>query len=211
MYNLVVFTVSNVTILEGSRGRGGSLLFDVFFGLNAFEVIVTTVTMISLFYLDACYLSLKNRCIIIITLNIVWVVNYITVYWHVDINDSFFIWNPLKHYNFQYTNVNWKNMYLSSLSNIIVFTLKPIFGYFIRRLTRIGVTNKNMDSLNCKHGKFQFQSQSLAIHHRRQRLQWNLGMTSLFLIGFACMTVYPHVLCCVRYFVCFCRCCKICD
>ena len=169
MYNLVVFTVSNVTTLEGTRGHGTSL-FDVFFGLNVFEVIVTTLTMILVFYLDACYFSLTNRCIVIVTLNAIWVVNYITVYWYVDINDSFYIWNPFKQYNFQYTNVNWKNMYLSSLSNIVVFTMKPVFGYFINKLTR---SSNNNTSIAPRKGMVRFTSQSLAIHHRRPRLQWN--------------------------------------
>lgn len=43
-------------------------------------------------------------------------------------------WNPFKSYNIQETRINFKSLYISSMVNICIFVLKPIFSQFGRRL-----------------------------------------------------------------------------
>ena len=38
-------------------------------------------------------------------------------------------WNPLSPFNAHHSKLNWKSLYITSLTNIIIFACKPIFGY----------------------------------------------------------------------------------
>ena len=40
-----------------------------------------------------------------------------------------YYWNPLSTFNVKHSNLNWKSIYITSLTNIIIFACKPIVCY----------------------------------------------------------------------------------
>ena len=177
MYNLAVFTVCHFIILHraGHYHSVDSLFHTIFISL------VTTLIMVTIFLLDSLFLSSRIRMIMLVLFNIVWLYWMITTYFLV--NDQDFNWNVLKAWDFRYTNVNWKNMYISSLSNIMLFTLKPIIAYVVKKVTKWYKKCRSQDSQPAKgdddrdHDLDALAKKSVfpsfTIHHRRPNLNWH--------------------------------------
>ena len=177
MYNLVIFSVSNFVILY-DLGSGRYSL-----GYVIISCIITTLTMIAVFFVDSYYLSFKTRIFVCVCFTSIW------FYWVVDtyffVSDTKFRFNPLVGYQMEYTAINLKSMYITSLTNMILFTLKGIIGYFITKhgcscctttTTATTATAATAVSTLAMRGtdKTLNLNPSFTILHRRPYLKWNI-------------------------------------
>ena len=81
---------------------------------------------------------------------------FMIVWEYFEIND--YIWNPFESYNFKYTQISFKSMYLSSMVNLTLFILKPVFSnVYIYCRKKINIKKKAIDS-DSKQLKQQVQS-----------------------------------------------------
>ena len=83
----------------------------------------------------------KNVCIITVALWSIFVA--IRVYFFIDDTNNY--WNPFEQYNFQYSRINFKSVFVSSQINLCLFMLKPIFSQINRKIRRCIHNKKNIN------------------------------------------------------------------
>ena len=109
------------------------------------------VVMISASTIDATCIPnrLKMNMIIVAVVYLC----FVEIYFYFTGNDC--IWNPLRQLDMDDTKISFKSVYLSSLSNLIIFTMKPIFKQLTKRFCScrfdcrrgcVKINNINQDS-----------------------------------------------------------------
>ena len=109
-------------------------------------VICESIGLLTIFLLDATLISqhVKFRrampCLWAMMILFLCIIDFIIV----DANVDELNWNPFKSWGndiSKYTNVNFKNLYMSAQANIMLFFIKPMFGVIARKI-RQSVCNK---------------------------------------------------------------------
>ena len=84
--------------------------------------------LLIIFMIDAMlFLNTKIKIILLVLLGFGCTLRIIVNFFEIEDTYS---WNPFKSYNFDETNINWKSMYISSLTNMAIFIMKPVFTIF---------------------------------------------------------------------------------
>ena len=78
------------------------------------------------------------------------------------------LWNPLESFNFQHTEISFKNLYMSSLLNIVLFMSKPIFSKIARCVRDRGKIRSSNESGNNHSVKMNLER--CALIHKRPHL-----------------------------------------
>ena len=140
MYNVILFLTSWHWIIYISEYRkdhnapGG--IHSALTCLVSFSVFFWS------FVLDGIAVSAKIKKIAILTLSIYCVVTIIVGYFtYYDV-----FWDPFESFDFKHTRINFKNIYLSSSFNLVLFVMKPIINDVVRCFRRkIGGKNKSIN------------------------------------------------------------------
>ena len=98
-------------------------------GFEIFWKFTTTTQLLSIFLIDTYFLSWRMRVFVTILFEIIWLYWYIWRYFFQS-HDAF-TWDP---FDSEYATINWKFLYLSSLSNIMLFVAKPIVAYYVKKI-----------------------------------------------------------------------------
>ena len=124
MYNLVIWIITLYFV-----DRGSSIAYFIL------SSIVLVCVYLFLFILDATSIStkFKNMCIILVVLYGTYVCLF--VYFFADDTQ----WNPFKKYNFEFTNVSFKSLFIGSQSNLCLFILKPILSQIVRKMRKCAI------------------------------------------------------------------------
>ena len=67
----------------------------------------------------------------------------VIVYFSVDDTNTNAYWNPFERYNFKYSKIDFKSIFVSSQINLCLFMLKPIFSQINRKMRRCTLHKKN--------------------------------------------------------------------
>ena len=95
-----------------------------------------------IFLFDAMWISVhvKIRRYIVICGAMMFTIGWIVDFFRVDDNIDQLNWNPFKQWENngigQYTNINFKSVYLSSSANVILFLLKPQFAIVFKKVKK---------------------------------------------------------------------------
>ena len=99
-----------------------------------------------LFLLDATSIKIKYKNMFIIVVAVYG--TYVCLFVYLFNRDT--QWNPFKKYNFEYTNVSFKGLFMATQSNLCLFVLKPILSQISRKIRKFIVhkqhSNKKTDN-----------------------------------------------------------------
>ena len=136
MYNLTLWIASRYFVLTGYSRNPlifviGSLATGFGYGLA--------------FVIDALSTEIRYKNLFVITLAIWSMSMALRVYFLFDDTDNY--WNPFDRYNFKYSRINFKSVFVSSQINSCLFMLKPIFSQINRKM-RNCIQNKQNKGQN---------------------------------------------------------------
>ena len=100
---------------------------------NIFLFFVTALS----FFIDGLCVSYKIKIIVSICYGLFLLSNAIFVFFGVNENSDNVNWNPFKQWENsfgKYTNINFKNVYVSAILNLTVFAVKPLFSLVFRKI-----------------------------------------------------------------------------
>lgn len=126
----------------------GNIDRTAYISVNA---VCESTMLFTLFLLDATLIShhIKFRravtCFQVTTLLFLWILDFFVL----DENIDQLNWNPFVSWGSEiskYTNVNFKNLYISSMSNLTLFVMKPLFGVIVTRIKRSVCKTSTMDN-----------------------------------------------------------------
>lgn len=163
VYNLIVFEIAIFGINH---------LWKTELGLFLFWQFANVVDLMSVFLIDTYFLSFDVRVFIStikIALWMYWcVIRFL--YW----SDTAFTWNPFKFLNHKETVVNWKFVYIASVTNVMLIIAKPMVGYLVVKLIK---KFKNSRRRKKKKKKKKIQNlnttPSFTIRQKRPHIVWN--------------------------------------
>ena len=125
MYNLVIWIVSgyyvNKTILKNTP-------------YHVIASLALICVYCFLFVLDAIRIDNIYKNMFIVT--VVSYAVYIGWYVYFVVDDRNCNWNPFEQYHLQYSQINFKSVFIASHINLCLFILKPIFNQMNRRMKR---------------------------------------------------------------------------
>ena len=142
LFNLVSALVAYIVVrtqIDSDTSIVHSPWFPYFYclsGLVAYEII---------FFLDAL-LILQPKIRLIATTSISLFTFYYGLNWYFYEKD--YLWNPFDKYNFEYTQISSKSLYISSCFNLTLFILKPLISdssRYVRRKMDYYCCNNNVD------------------------------------------------------------------
>ena len=109
--------------------------------------VVASVTIIcvysTLFVLDATCILNKYKNMFIIAVVSFGMYIGLDVYFFTDPDDRNLNWNPFEQYNFKYSKIDFKSVFISSQLNLCLFISKPIFTQMSRKIRRYIQNKKN--------------------------------------------------------------------
>lgn len=147
MYNLFIYLIANFSIAIIDFNNSARFDQDIEIGLGGKIAmrIVYSVTLLSImpliFTLDAIYLPVKLKLFGLLCLTLLLAAELFNAFFIIDESD--FNWNPL---GAKYSNINFKQTLISSLFNLIIFTVKPVGAIFLRKLMWYKKNNCNQDT-----------------------------------------------------------------
>ena len=135
--NLIILIISeSMRISTWDKSEFGKInpIFYIVFGNICLFILLT-----GLFLYDSIYISLKFK-LISLTL-VAFILMYGAIYWFftMDENNKKLNWNPFQKWNYigKYSNINFKNIGINAIINLMLFMFKPLFsvlGYKLRLL-----------------------------------------------------------------------------
>ena len=121
------------------------------------------------FIFDATSIENKHKNVFIIS-TVCWGMYVaLNVYFFVDDTNIIYYWNPFEQYNFQYSRINFKSVFISSQVNLCLFMLKPIFYQINQKLRRCIRKKKNANQSVKDDASFVQRSYVL---HKRPHIHW---------------------------------------
>ena len=136
MYNLMLWIVTSYFVIPD-------------FNQNSYVYVIGSFSAVCgyglSFVLDATSIENKYKNTFIILVVSWGAYNALNVYFLID--DANYYWNPFEQYNFEYSNIHFKSVYVSSQTNLCLFMLKPIFSQINHKMRRYMCLRKNRNTL----------------------------------------------------------------
>ena len=149
--------------------------------LPSYDIILRVLSMSGVFFcvfiLDGLAVPPKLKQCVLCVIGLYFSYSVIFVYFSYSDDTN---WNPFKKYNFKYSNVNFKSLYMSSLINLILFMLKPSISQAMIFFTRLyyhkrkklksnDANKKESKTTNAKrHNKYE----RCTVIYKRPKLDW---------------------------------------
>ena len=164
---LVLLVLNNNDSNENTNGKLFLLQKQIWF-----VVVAWLLVYLLFFIIDALPLGAKKKQIATIACSSY--TFYIAIWGYLFMEDK--KWNPFESYNFQHSQISFKSLYLSSLSNLAIFILKPVFAEILQKIKQIhhkcSTPSTNDTKTRIKHDKCYSV-------HKRPFVEWkNLSITS---------------------------------
>ena len=143
MYSLILWIVSSYFVIPS-------------FTKNTSYYVIAALAIVCgygfSFVFDAICIENKYKNLFIVS-GVSWCM-YHVLYVYFSIDDTESNWNPFEKYNFEYSQISFKSILISSQINLSLFMLKPIFSQISRKIRSCIHNKKNTSQRNTDDASF---------------------------------------------------------
>ena len=134
VYNLIVWIITTYFIYFNVNGNTGYYIISSLSAILGFSFAFT---------LDSICVEMKYKNLYVIVLVLWGMYAAFYAYFFIDDTSENIYWNPFKEYDFQYSRINFKSVFISSQINLCLFMLKPIGNQINRKIQKCIGKKKN--------------------------------------------------------------------